>query len=228
MNSFDYPYFAALLIGLMGASHCIAMCGGISSALSLSIKSGEGYTARQIQTLLLYNTGRLLSYGAMGLLVGIVTYSSVTIWAESLQWLRILAGTMLICMGLYVARIWLGLLKLEKAGSLIWQHLEPFGKRVFPPKTALQTLLLGSIWGWLPCGLVYSTLIYASAQASPWQASGVMLCFGLGTLPAVIGTGLFAQQLNKLKAHPHFSQLMGLILIGLGLWTLPIPYTKFF
>jgi sulfite exporter TauE/SafE len=78
------------------------------------------------------------------------------------------------------------------------------------------------LWGWLPCGLIYSSLIWASSSAS-WQQSGLlMFAFGIGTLPANLATGVLAEQLKVLLRKRLNQRLMGLVMVCLGLYTLPL------
>src|SRR5690606_8491835 len=113
--------------------------------------------------------------------------------------LRWFAGLMLIAMGLYLASWWSGLTKLEAVGAHLWKHLQPFSQRLLPVRTPGQALLLGGIWGWLPCGLVYSALAWSASAASIGEAALLMTFFGLGTLPAVLATGYFAKQITRFQ-----------------------------
>lgn len=217
------PIISAFIIGLMGSAHCIGMCGGISSALSLSIPVGNNFRARQTAILLGYNLGRIVSYSLAGLLVGIL-FTLADFQSHALSWLpRLLAGLFMIAMGLYLTGWWHGLLKIEKLGRVLWKYIEPFGRKLMPANTPGKALLLGMIWGWLPCGLVYSTLILAAGQSSPITAALTMLSFGAGTIPAVLGVGYLSRQLNQLKSNKVFPILSGCAIIAFGIWTLPIP-----
>ncbi|WP_020680335.1 sulfite exporter TauE/SafE family protein [Marinobacterium rhizophilum] len=205
----------ALILGLLGGAHCIGMCGGIAATVGMTRPDSR---AGALILLLGYNGGRLLSYALAGALLGglgvLVADGTATLI------LRTLAGLMLVAMGLYIAQWWKGLLHLERAGSGLWRYIRPFASRFLPARTPLQALALGLLWGWLPCGLVYSTLIWASA-AGHWQTSALlMFCFGLGTLPAMLATGLMAAQLRQLLAHRLTQQLAGGLIILFGLFTL--------
>ncbi len=211
----------ALILGLLGGAHCIGMCGGIAATVGM-VRPDSRTPA--IVLLLGYNGGRLLSYSLAGALLGglgvLIAGSTAT------AVLRTLAGLMLIAMGLYIAQWWRGLLYLERAGSGLWHHLRPLASRFLPASTPLQALALGLLWGWLPCGLVYSTLIWASA-AGDWQTSALlMFCFGLGTLPAMLATGLMAAQLRQLLARRLTRHLAGTLIMLFGLFTL-LPVLPF-
>jgi len=207
----------ALTLGLLGGAHCIGMCGGI--AATVGIARPEARTPA-ILMLLSYNGGRILSYACAGALLGGLGLLASGSVATLL--LRSLAGLMLVAMGLYIGRWWQGLVHLERAGNRFWRYLRPLASRLLPARDPLQALLLGLVWGWLPCGLIYSTLIWTSA-AGHWQDSALlMLCFGLGTLPAMLTTGLLADQLRRLLARRLTQQLAGLLIIAFGVYTLPL------
>ncbi|HCH31909.1 MAG TPA: cytochrome biogenesis protein [Oceanospirillaceae bacterium] len=207
---------AALVIGIAGGGHCIGMCGGISAALSLGVPKGR----KAIAYSLAFNLGRILSYAAIGALIGLGAqvlqlnqYLNASLW---------LAGLMLMLMGLSIGQWWQGVKRVEHLGKFIWRWLQPLTKPLMPIKSVPQALALGGLWGWLPCGLVYSSLIWASS-ANDWQSSSLlMLAFGIGTLPANLATGLLAQQLKALLQKPMSQRLLGASLIGLGVYTLPL------
>ena len=205
----------AFFLGLMGASHCLVMCGGIAAAASSSSPNN-----RNLSFLLLFNLGRILSYACAGLIVSVMG-----LWlADSHQLaqliLRSIAGVLLLLMGFYVARWWMVLTRLEVAGQFIWRYLQPFTRKLMPIKTPRQALALGLLWGWLPCGLIYSTLAWVAANAQPGLGALTMICFGLGTLPGILSAGLFAKQLSRVIQHKHFRHIAGLILMSYGIWTL--------
>ncbi len=207
----------AFLLGLMGASHCMVMCGGIAAAASSSNPaSGKGSYAY----LLLFNLGRILSYSIAGLIVSILGLWLADSHQAAQQVLRSIAGVLLILMGFYIARWWMLLTRLETAGQLIWRYLQPLTRKLIPIQNKKQALALGLLWGWLPCGLIYSTLAWVAANAEPMMGALTMLCFGLGTLPGILAAGIFAQQLNRLISHRHFRQFAGILLMTYGIWTL--------
>jgi sulfite exporter TauE/SafE len=87
-----------------------------------------------------------------------------------------------------------------------------------------RALLLGTLWGWLPCGLVYSTLLWAASQGDVLHSGLLMLAFGLGTWPVLIATGLAAERLGALLRRRGVRLAGGLLVIIFGLWTLPGPH----
>ena len=144
------PYSSALLLGLLGSAHCLGMCGGLVSALGLKQQqaSKPGY-------LLAYNLGRILSYTIAGLIVGLFGF-----WLSrqlgAAGFLRYFAAIMLILLGLYIGQWFNGLAPIEKIGGRLWQKIQPLATRYLPIRSNRAALVVGMIWGWLPCGLVYS------------------------------------------------------------------------
>lgn len=207
---------AAFTLGLVSSAHCVGMCGGIMGALTMAIPVEA--RSRRLHLLLSYNFGRIASYALMGALVGFLA-SGLGEWSSATG-LRVVAGILLITMGLYLANWWRGLTYLERGGRYLWAYLQPLGKGLLPVRTAPKALLLGTLWGWLPCGLVYSALAYAMTQAHPLGAAAVMFAFGLGTLPAVLATGLVAQQFNGLLQRRPVRIVFALTIIIFGVWTL--------
>lgn len=213
------PLAAAFVFGLLGGAHCIGMCGGIMSALSFAVPPSLRHPARLGGLLLGYNLGRIASYMAAGALAaGLGTLVGLAPGIR--QALQVLAAVMLILMALYIADWWKGLLRVEALGRRLWRHLEPLGRRLMPVVTLPQAVTLGAVWGWLPCGLVYSMLTWSLAGADPLRGAALMGAFGLGTLPALLATGLAARRLGALIRHPATRTLAALAIIGFALWQL--------
>lgn len=214
------PLLSALILGLLGGGHCLGMCGGLMGALTLAIPPDQ--RARRLRLLLAYNLGRILSYAAAGLLIGLAGWAVASSPAAML--LRVLAGLLLIAMGLYLAGWWSGLTRIEAVGRHLWRHLQPVASRLMPVSSLPRALLLGAVWGWLPCGLVYSTLLWASSQGSPGESALLMLAFGLGTWPVLLATGMAAERLTALLRRRGVRIAGGLLVILFGIWTLPGPH----
>ena len=169
------------MVGLLGAGHCIGMCGGIVTAL--------GANASKPTLLVGYNIGRILSYSLAGALAGAFSLAAVGVGGNSLELLpimRTLAALLLILMGLYIADWWRVLVGLERVGQVIWQRIQPMAIRLGKPDRLTKAIGVGMLWGWLPCGLVYSALGQALASGSPAKGAALMAAFGLGTLPAML------------------------------------------
>ena len=210
----ELTYFSAFLVGLLGGGHCVGMCGGIVGAASLSLPGQR----QPLGYLLGYNFGRIASYMAAGVLAGLVGASGFflnhVLPVEKV--LYALANIMLIVLGLYLAGIWQGVLVLERAGGRLWQHLQPLSRKLLPLRSTPQAFALGLLWGWLPCGLVYSVLVAALATGSALQGGWLMLAFGLGTLPTLLAMGMAAVRLKTLLQNLWVRRLSGLLVLGFG------------
>jgi sulfite exporter TauE/SafE len=211
---------SALVLGLLGGGHCLGMCGGLMGALTLAIPLEQ--RGRRLRLLLAYNLGRVLSYAIAGLLLGL---AGVALASSPLATgLRVIAALLLIAMGLYLAGWWSGLTRVEALGRGLWRHVQPLATRLLPVSSLPRALLLGALWGWLPCGLVYSTLLWAASQGDALHSAALMLAFGVGTWPVLLATGLAAQQVGKLLRNRGIRTAGGLLVILFGLWTLPGPH----
>jgi sulfite exporter TauE/SafE len=223
LNAELLPLFlTALALGLLGGGHCIGMCGGLMGALTMAIpvEQRKGWPLWRI--LLGYNVGRIASYSIAGALVGSLGWLIQDLGLGTL--LRTLAGLLMIAMGLYLANWWSGLTRIEQLGRGLWRHIEPRARKLLPVTSPGQAIALGALWGWLPCGLVYSTLIWASSQGDAGVSARLMLTFGLGTLPTLMATGLAAQTMLRWLRKRHVRISAALLVILFGLWTIPGPH----
>ncbi|MDH1104318.1 sulfite exporter TauE/SafE family protein [Pseudomonas mosselii] len=211
---------SALVLGLLGGGHCLGMCGGLMGALTLAIPPEQ--RGRRLRLLLAYNLGRILSYAAAGLLLGL---AGVALASSPLAiGLRVIAALLLICMGLYLAGWWSGLTRIEALGRGLWRHVQPVATRLLPVSSLPRALLLGALWGWLPCGLVYSTLLWAASQGDALHSATLMLAFGVGTWPVLLATGLAAERVGALLRKRGVRVAGGVLVILFGLWTMPGPH----
>lgn len=208
-------FIASFIVGLLGAGHCIGMCGGISAALTFSIDQSS--FARRLQIIFAYNFGRVACYTFMGAIVAILGIASEQL---GFRYMRVIAGVLMILMAFYISGVWKVLTLLEQLGKKLWQILQPFGTRLMPVKSAYSAMLLGAIWGWLPCGLVYTALALSATTANIGDGALSMLAFGLGTLPAVVTGGIFADAIKKLIAGLWFRSLMAILMACFGVWTM--------
>lgn len=200
---------STFLVGLLGGVHCASMCGGLVSALSLhgnaqpiSIQGAtRGRTRLHISEqhsalssfirLVCYNLGRIGSYTTAGLLVGGI--GSLALLTHSLlpiqQILFMLANFTLIALGLYLSGLWHGVVALERFGYYVWQPLQPLTRRLLPIDSVGRALAAGALWGWIPCGMVYSVLAIALMSGSASRGALLLLAFGFGTLPNLLLLG---------------------------------------
>ena len=211
----DSGYLALFLVGLLGGTHCVGMCGGIVGALSL------GAPARWSMHLA-YNAGRILSYGVAGALAGALGAASLALDgpAPVRLTLYLLANLMLVALGLYLLGVTRALAFTERAGQHLWRHIQPLTRRFVPAKTVAQAFPLGVLWGWLPCGLVYSALATALTAGSAERGALLMLSFGLGTLPNLLLAGILLARLNEFVRRPAVRIVSGLLVLGFGLYGL--------
>ncbi len=228
----EFTLFSALLAGLLGGVHCAGMCGGIVSALSINVKlpsidskldsgldAGIKFAQHKFFIVLFYNIGRISSYTIAGVLIGGVGWwLSNWIFINKAQLiLQFIAALFMLLLGLYLAN-WSHLLRfLEKPGSVIWKRIEPYGRRFIPITKVRDAFFLGLIWGWLPCGLVYSMLIWSMSAGSATQGGLLMFSFGLGTLPNLLLMGVFAQQVTKWFQLAWLRSIAGLVIMSFAL-----------
>ncbi|MCV4264475.1 sulfite exporter TauE/SafE family protein [Pseudomonas capsici] len=211
---------SALILGLLGGGHCLGMCGGLMGALTLAIPKEQ--RSRRFRLLLAYNLGRIFSYACAGLLLGLAGWAVAN--SPLAMAMRVIAALLLIAMGLYLAGWWSGLTRIERLGLGLWRHLQPVATRLLPISNLPRAMLLGALWGWLPCGLVYSTLLWAASQGNAMDSALLMLAFGLGTWPVLLATGLAAERTTALLRKRGMRMAGGLLVILFGLWTLPGPH----
>lgn len=211
---------AAFILGLAGAGHCLGMCGGILSALSF----GAGGEVR-LHLLAAYNIGRIASYATIGALVGALAAVAPT---TGLPLARTLAGLVLVFMGLYIAGWGNTILVLERAGSGLWRKLKPLANRFLPVRSLGSALMIGALWGWLPCGLVYSALVYAASQGTTFASALTMAAFGLGTLPAMVAGGWLLQRLRAQLQKRWWRSTLGVAYIVFGVWTAVVSWGHLF
>lgn len=209
--------------GLLGSTHCAGMCGGISSALTFALPAGSRNGPRLFAYQLAYNGGRILTYAVLGVVVGTLAHGILGNWAQS-PWPRVAAGLFMVLLGLYLAG-WSTLLqRLEGMGGRLWKHLSGLRRRILPVDHPLKAVAAGAVWGFLPCGLVYSSLALALARADSLVSGGVMLAFGLGTLPMLLVTGTLAARLRQQLQKRQVRQLAGLMVVVFGLWTMAMAF----
>jgi sulfite exporter TauE/SafE len=210
------------LAGLFGSTHCVAMCGGIATALSTAPPGAS----RRWQVLL-YHAGRIGSYGLIGALVGMLGLAG-GFSMEAQRWgavLRLITALFIVLIGLNLALgsnarpSWLR--APERAGAWLWRRIAPLARAASSSRSRLRAVQLGMLWGWLPCGLVYSTLIASAASGNPLRGGEIMVAFGLGTLPAMLGVSFAAVHLPRRDSA--VARVLGAVIVACGLWTAALP-----
>jgi len=207
---------AAFVVGMAGSVHCLAMCGGISGALGMRSRRVAGPSAAAMHAVT-YQIGRLSSYTLAGAIVGAsgATLQAMFDLDRIALAARIMAGLVLICMALGVLFNWRPLSRLERLGGRLWSRMAPLARKL-PADGFAGSLLLGMLWGWLPCGFIYSMLIFAALTGGTLQAAVMMLCFGLGTAPAVFGASLLSARLWRFTVAQGLNTAAGWLLLAFG------------
>jgi sulfite exporter TauE/SafE len=131
--------------------------------------------------------------------------------------LYVAANVLLIGLGLYVAGLSRAVTALERVGAIVWRRISPFTRRLLPVHNGGQAFALGGLWGWLPCGLVYSILGAALASGHPLNGALTMAAFGLGTLPNLIALGYFADRIRPLLQRAGVRLAAGSMIVAFGL-----------
>ena len=239
---------SAFALGLFSAPHCLAMCGGIASALLMGGRSNlltsraapalmtqsseliassvthaplmsEGFSLPLMSDALIYGAGKIVGYMALGFLAGTGGFLLGGLHSSALLLLQALSGLLLMVLGLYTSGWWLGVLSLERLAYRLWQPLLRRVRHLSLQHTS-NKLLAGIAWGLLPCGIVFSVLSLALASGSALHGLLIMMVFGLGTLPFVLLSGGLLQFLLPLLKLTWIRQCAGLGMIALGIWTL--------
>ena len=215
----ELNFAAAVLVGLLGSSHCLGMCGGIVAALNMGVAPNLQARPRSLFAYhLAYNLGRISSYVLVGLLAGSLGAGLEKLGVTPLAG-RLFAAFFMIALGLYLANWWRGLALLEKFGAGLWRHIQPFGQALLPIRNPLQALLLGGLWGWLPCGLVYAVVAWSLTTARAIDAAVLMLGFGLGTLPALLLAGNAFNYLKTWVKAPLVRRIAGITVLAFGIYS---------
>ncbi len=222
----EFSLLSVFLVGLLGSMHCVGMCGGIVGALTMSLP--ETMRRSRMDMLgyqLAYNSGRIASYSVAGVLAG--AFGQLLLPPHGPEGYGIyskwITAVFMIALGIYLMGWTPVLAWLERAGGHIWKRIEPLGRRLLPVKSKWQALLLGLLWGWLPCGLVYSALAFSLASGDALQGAAIMLAFGLGTLPMLLLMGTAARSLGNLVRSNAVRRVAGILIILFGLYSLLAP-----
>lgn len=162
----------------------------------------------------------MASYVLIGALLGALAQGALNQTRTLQLLLYVLANVMIIAMGLYLAGLSSAITLMEKIGQPVWRRLQPWVRGLLPVKSVGQAILAGSIWGWVPCGLVYSASLSALASGSARTGALAMLCFALGTLPNLMAMGAFADALRSALQKRPIRLAAGLAVTALGLMQL--------
>lgn len=216
---------AALATGMAGSAHCFAMCGGMAGALGVRARRTAASPLGASFQATLYQVGRVSGYAMAGALAGSV--SGATQWFMQLTsiagLLRVAAGvlTLLIALRMLTGRNMLA--PLERGGLQLWRHLQPLTQRAARNTAWYASFLLGLLWGWLPCGMVYSMLLMSVTAGGTAAGAATMASFGVGTLPAMLMSSLLVTQVPQLSRGPLLRMASGVLLAVFGAWMLLQP-----
>lgn len=222
MNELWPVLTASFITGFVGSAHCVGMCGGISGLFA--VNANVASLRAQFTKAIAYNLGRILTYAIIGAAVAVLGKSAVASIPALMAPIRLASGVLIVFVGLQLAFGWRILAPLENAGARLWKRIAPAAQGLVPVNTIPQALGLGLIWGWLPCGLVYSVLLLAATTAQPTGGGLVMIAFGLGTMPAMVATGVSASKLAQFMSGKRMGA--GLLIVLLGLATIAMPVMK--
>jgi sulfite exporter TauE/SafE len=209
-------YGAAFLVGLLGSGHCLVMCGGVATALEMALAPDQ---VSRFAGRAGYQSGRLLGYAFAGALVGgvgsgllqLITTSNALLVARGLQ------AVMLILLGLYLSGVWrTPLTHVERWGAGLWRAIAPLRARLLPVRDVGGAVRMGMLWGFLPCGLVYSALALALASGGMLEGALTMLAFGIGTLPAMVLIAHAAGRMTASSANQTFRRVAGALIFVAG------------
>ena len=209
----DSLIYMAFVTGLLGTGHCIGMCGGLVSALSLSEAGRQGGWFFH----LLYNLGRISTYTFIGAVVGWL--GSALAYTDRFKMvtrsLLIGSDVFVILVGLGTAGLfaWLNVSKLDFPGPMKAMTVAVVGLRRLPP--AISALPLGLLFGFIPCGYLYAVAITAAQSASVATGALMLFAFGLGTAPALLLFGGAAHWLSG-RARTWMLRIAGLVVAGMG------------
>lgn len=218
--NYDITFFTLFLLGFFGGTHCVGMCGGLSSAFALQLPPH----LNRLGLIVLLNLGRISSYVLIGLIVGLVGQIGISL--DDTRWLQnglyVAANVLLLLLGLYLAGLSTAATQIERIGRPIWKRLNPILNRLLPIKSVPVCFGVGMLWGWLPCGLVYSASLYALGSGNAVQGGLYMLAFALGTLPNLLAMGVFAAQLKTLLQRRAIRLCAGLLVAGWAVFRLAV------
>jgi sulfite exporter TauE/SafE len=215
----DSPiWIAALLLGLAGSAHCAGMCGGIVGTLSLA----PGGRRHPAAFTFAYHLGRASSYVTAGAIVGALGEAGLVLRGSlaTHQILFAFASVAMLAAGLYVAGYAPFVRRMEAAGGVLWRRIEPWSRPLIPAKTPWQAGLLGMLWGWLPCGMVYAALLLALASGSMLAGATTMAAFALGTMPSLIAIAVAARSASRHRVPRELRILAGLAIASVGAYGL--------
>ena len=225
MNAFDPAVLVtAFLAGLLGSGHCFAMSGVIAG--SLGALSGGGTSKKAlVLPALQFNLGRMVGYAIIGAIAAGILGAAGEIMALKAygKSLRVLTALMVFFIGIRFLVDWKGIDIIEKGGAGIWRKIAPLAAKASQRHDWIGRTGLGVLWGFLPCGLVYTVLMTAASTGAALSGAATMFAFGAGTAPAMFGLTVAAPALNTFLSDKLVRRIVGFSLVVLAIWmVLPI------
>jgi sulfite exporter TauE/SafE len=215
---------AALLLGVLASAHCSLMCGGIAGALALGTQPRDGHSRWTL--LLSYQAGRIGAYALAGASIAGIGSLAVS-WLDQDQvrlGMRIASSVLLALAGL--ALLGIGRAPGAQWGALVWARIAPQARHLLPVRHPWQALAFGTLWGWMPCGFVYTVLLLSWLSLDPWHSAAIMLAFGLGTVPALLvvqwRVHALQRSLQRLGAA-RMRTVAGALLLGFAVLGIAVP-----
>ncbi|QCK88401.1 sulfite exporter TauE/SafE family protein [Phreatobacter aquaticus] len=207
---------AGMLMGFASSLHCAGMCGCIASAVMFTAHP-DGSARQRTRTLLLTQAGRILAYCAAGGVLGLFGsgFAAAFDQAAAFRMIHLASAATLIWVGLSTAGLLPAPMVFSRlAGPIGTTIMTLSGRHAgFGTAAAVGT---GVLWGFLPCAMVYGALLTAMLTGTGAGGMSLMLGFGLGTLPAVIGTALGLVSIRGLAQNPSTMVVIGLLIAGFG------------
>jgi sulfite exporter TauE/SafE len=212
---------AGLILGLISSFHCIGMCG----PLALILPTQHLSKFRQIIAIILYNSGRVMMYGIIGFIFGLLGRKIQL--AGFQQWVSIISGIAIL---VFSFEYYIRKRNLEPSWMQAFHlRVQMLMQRFLQIRNPAGFILFGMANGLLPCGMVYLAIAGALTAASASQSSLFMILFGAGTMPAMIGLSILGTRMNLATRNfirqvmPYITTVIAVLLILRGM-NLGIPY----
>jgi sulfite exporter TauE/SafE len=212
-----------LLAGLLGSGHCFGMCGGIAGSFALA---GRGRSAGPpLGSILATNLGRIATYTALGAVAGTAGAAAAAVLPPDAgpRVARIVAALCFLALALYLAGIPALVAPIERLGGRLWRRVAPAFANLLGRRSLAGRAALGAVWGLLPCGLVYTSMIVAGTRGTALGGALGMLAFGLGTLPALVAAGLASSSIARLARAPWARRAAAVVYLAAAVWLVARP-----
>ena len=210
----EFSYLAAFFVGLAGSVHCLGMCGGIMSAFTFA---NAPESNKQLMSWA-YNVGRICTYTVLGGIVGEIGNIGSVRLAIDKDILNTLSLIFMLLLALYISDIWKVLNHLEKLGNIFWRYIRPLSQLLIPIKSPFSALVYGMLWGFLPCGLIYSALTWSLASGDFVEGALMMLSFGIGTLPSLLIVSLGWYTIAPILQSQLFRKIIALFIVLIAIY----------